>query len=138
MAPTINDSNSLSFSNKIQKNISSSTYDHLSLRGPEGGRSGTADSSEKIQPTQQLQHHRACPLCSLNDDRHFTCPQHQTHVAFSKTNDMVSSLRWSHLLTLTLVLVFFPFHIYMESAFVLWGVSVPLFEKDIKRDQRGT
>lgn len=121
----------------LTSGLSSSIYDHLSLRGPEGGRSSSADSLEKIQPTQQFQHHRACPLHSLNDDRHFTCPQHQTHVAFSKTNDMVSSLRWAHLLTPTLVLVFFPFHIYMESAFVLWGVSVLLFEKDIKWDQRG-
>lgn len=47
---------------------------------------------KKLPPTQQLQHHRAFPLHSSNDDRLFTCPQHQTHVAFSKTNNMVSSL----------------------------------------------
>lgn len=44
------------------------------------------------------------------------------HVAFSKTNDMVSSLRRAHLLTLTLVLVFFPLHIYMESVLCLCSV----------------
>lgn len=46
---------------------------------------------------------------------------------------MVSSLCRAHLLTLTLVLVFFPLRIYMESVVclcsVLWGVSVPLFRK---------
>lgn len=55
---------------------------------------------------------------------------------------MVSSLRRAHLLTLTLVLVFFPLHIYMESVVCLcsvpWGVSVPLFQRDIKQGQRGT
>lgn len=48
----------------------------------------------------------------------------------------------AHLLTLTLVLVFFPLHIYMESVVclcsVLWGVFVLLFERDIKQGQRGT
>lgn len=48
----------------------------------------------------------------------------------------------AHLLTLTLFLVFFPLHIYMESVVclcsVLWGVSVPLFKRDIKQSQRGT
>lgn len=63
------------------------------------------------------------PLCSSNDDRCFTCPQHQTHVAFSNTNDMVSSLCRAHLLTLTLVLVFFPLHIYMESVVCLCSVG---------------
>lgn len=55
---------------------------------------------------------------------------------------MVSSLCRAHLLTLTLVLVFFPLHIYMESVVclcsVLWGVSVSLFGRDIKQGQRGT
>lgn len=117
---------------------------HPSHWGPEGGRSGTAEDTWgecKLQPTQQFQHHKAFSLCSSNDDRPFTCPWHQTHVAFSKTNDM-SSLCWAHLLTLTLVLVFFPIHIYMESVVclcsVLWGVSVPLFAIDIRQDQRGT
>lgn len=95
-------------------------------RDPEGGRSDTADdftSRKKKKKTaqQQLQHHSLSSLCSLNDDRRFTCPQHQTHVAFSKTNGMVSSLRWAHLLTLTLVLVFFSTpHLYGKC-------FVPLF-----------
>lgn len=118
---------------------------HPSRRGPEGGRSGTADDApagKKLQAGRQLQHHRAFPLRSSNDERRFTCPQHQTHVAFSKTNDMVSSLCQAHLLTLTPVLVFFPLCIYMESVVclcsVLWGVSGPLSQIDIKQGQRGT
>lgn len=99
---------------------------HPSHWGPEGGRSGTVDDApaeNNLQHTQQLQHHRTFPLCSSNDDRCFTCPQHQTHVAFSNTNDMVSSLCRAHLLTLTLVLVFFPLHIYMESVVCLCSVG---------------
>lgn len=113
---------------------------HPSLWGPEGGRSVTAHitpAGNKSQAARQLQHHRAFPFCSPDDDGRFffspfffffffTCPQHQTHVAFSKSNDMVSSLSRAHLLTLTPVLVFFPLRIYMESVVrlcsVLWGV----------------
>lgn len=116
--------------------------------GPEGGRSSTPDilpTGKKMarDPSASAPQHRSFPLYYSNDDRRFfTHPRHQTHVAFSNTSDMVSSLCWAHLLTFTLVLVFFPLHIYMESLVglcsVLWGVSVHLFERAVKQGQRGT
>lgn len=110
--------------------------DPLSHKGPEDVRSDTADNSLAEKTGK---HHppnspsTTPPFLSALQVTFYTSP----HVAFSKTSDMVSSLHWAHLLTLTLCLMFFPLDIYVESVVslcsVLWGVSVPLFERDIKQ-----
>lgn len=57
------------------------------------------------QPSDSFSTTEPFPLLRSSDDGSpFTRPQHQTHVAFSKSCDMVSSPSRAHLLTLTLVL----------------------------------
>lgn len=84
----------------------------------------TSQPSDSFSTTEPFSH-----LRSSDDGSPFTRPQHQTHVAFSKTCDMVSSLSRAHLLTLTLVLsVLSTAHLYGKCRVlcsVMWGVSVP-------------
>lgn len=122
---------------------------HPSLRGPEGGRSGTADNAAA---GQKIKNHHPPTSFSTTEPFLLSAPRmtidflHVPNIRhmwlFQRQTTWCHLCAGAHLLTLTLVLVFFPLHIYMESVVclcsVLWGVAVPLFERDIKQGRRGT